>query len=120
MWTAFDYLYRDAGNFKAFGTVALQGRVSCGDQLAIRKRLESGEFFIAEQIGIPPLYEALYKWSKGPTATDHCWHEFVGFRECTCPPEGAGFSMPAQQFVDRFTAVTTWDGSLSPHFSIAT
>lgn len=118
MWTAFDYLYRDAGNFKAYGTIVLQGRVSDDDQLAFRKRLESSQFFVAEQLGVPPLYETLYQWSDGPTKADHCWHEFVEFRECVDLPEDAESVVPAQEFVDRFKAVSSWDGSLSPHFAI--
>lgn len=31
MWTAFDYMYRDAGNFKAFGAVVLDGELDEGD-----------------------------------------------------------------------------------------
>ena len=27
MWVAFDYMYRDAGNFKAFATVNIEGRL---------------------------------------------------------------------------------------------
>ena len=55
MWTAFEYQYRDADNFKAFGTVILDGAVSEADESVVRAHLNSGEFFIAEQIGVPPL-----------------------------------------------------------------
>lgn len=66
MWIAFDYMYRDAGNFKAFGTVVLKGSMSQADQVMVRSRLSDGEFFIAEQVGVPPLYRELYRWSGAP------------------------------------------------------
>jgi len=115
MWTAFDYMYRDAGNFKAFGTVMLEGGVSSADQKLIRCHLESGEFFIAEQVGVPPLYGELCKWSDGPTSDDHCWHEFVGVRLSNEPQDGTQ-SVSAREFVARFSAVEDWNECLSPQF----
>ena len=32
MWTLFKYLYRDAGNFKAFGSLALEGPLTADEQ----------------------------------------------------------------------------------------
>ncbi|HET7577464.1 MAG TPA: hypothetical protein VFK19_13015 [Sphingomicrobium sp.] len=117
MWTAFDYMYRDAGNFKAFGTVILEGELRAPDREIIHSRLESDEFFIAEQVGVPPLYHELYRWSDGPTKEDHCWHEFVGFREIADHAEGRAASTTAE-FVDRFAAVKDWNETLSPHVAI--
>jgi hypothetical protein len=118
MWTAFEYMYRDAGNFKAFGTVTLEGAISTRDQRLICCCLADGEFFIAEQVGVPPLYEHLYEWSGGPTQSDHCWHEFVGFRELAIL-EDPTCTTRADEFVSRFVNLQTWDESLSPHFSLA-
>jgi hypothetical protein len=116
MWTAFDYMYRDAGNFKAFGSVLLKGSVSEADQAMVESRLSGGEFFIAEQIGVPPLYAELYRWSEGPTESDHCWHEFAGFRELTEPPTDTSAALRATDFVARFAALNAWNEDLSPHF----
>lgn len=115
IWTMFEYLYRDAGNFKAFGSLALEGRIYDADSESIIAKLDGGEFFIAEQIGVPPLYEQLYQWSDGPTASDHCWHEFVGFREIDDPehyPNGGS----AREFAGRLSSLNGWDLSLSPHY----
>lgn len=117
-WTLFEYLYRDAGNFKAFGCVALEGRIDPADEQAIRAELDSGEYFIAEQIGVPPLYEELYQWSGGPTASDHWWHELVRFRESASPTRGCTKGGNAADFVRRFTSLNHWDISLSPHFDV--
>ena len=67
MWTAFDYMYRDAVNFKAFGTAILDGHLQPEDKQLIRQRFSSGEFFIAEQVGIPSLYRQLYGVVDPPT-----------------------------------------------------
>jgi len=117
MWTGFDYVYRDAGNFKAFGTVLLRGAVTKIDEDLVRRSLDSGEYFIAEQVGVPPLYDQLYQWSSGPTESDHCWHEFVGFREINTPPIMPTFNIvSARQFISRFAAIDNWDLGQSPHF----
>ena len=117
MWTAFDYVYRDAGNFKAFGTVILKGRLGAADRELIRSRLSSREFFIAEQVGVSPLYNELYHWSGGRTDSDHCWHEFLSFREAA-PTDKDSKVITSAEFVRRFAAVKCWDETLSPHFAI--
>ena len=118
MWTSFDYMYRDAGNFKAFGSVTLRGDLGDADRQEIRGRLDQGEYFIAEQVGVPPLYEELYQWSNGPTRSDHCWHEFIGFRELHSAPTKRVHTAEAKAFVARFRSVSEWDGSLSPNFEL--
>ena len=59
----FDYMYRDAANYKAYGPPLLKGEVTEEDQRRLKSKLESGEFFIAEQIGIPALYGELWSLS---------------------------------------------------------
>jgi hypothetical protein len=115
-WTIFEYLYRDAGNFKAFGSIALEGRINNADREAIRAKFDGGGLFIAEQIGVPPLYEHLYQWSDGPTTSDHCWHEFIGFRE-SGDPEHCAIG-DAKDFAMRVKLMNEWNLSLSPHFSL--
>ena len=118
MRTTFEYLYRDAGNFKAFGALVFDGLLAPQDELLIRSKLESGEFFIAEQVGVPSLYGQLYQWSAGPIEADHCWHEIVGFKKVDDTNEGSESAGTVAELVARFTAVTRWDGALSPHFAI--
>lgn len=116
-WTLFEYRYRDAGNFKSNGAVALEGEVSAQEIEAATAALQDGELFIAEQIGVPPLYGPLYRWSDGATADDHCWHEFVAFSpvaENRMGPDVPRFGS-VQAFVERLTAVQAWRCELSPH-----
>lgn len=76
-----EYMYRDASNFKAWGSVLLKGRATNAQISAIQSAMDSGVYFIAEQVGLPALQTELFKYSNGRTRDDHTWHEFVCIRE---------------------------------------
>jgi hypothetical protein len=120
MWTLFNYLYRDVGNYKAFGCIALEGALLYSDRNAIVAKFEGGDLFVAEQIGVPVLYEQLYRWTNGPTMDDHCWHEFDGFEEIetTALPHDAAVWGRTADFVTKIVSVMSWRGELSPHYHI--
>jgi len=80
-FTLFEYLYRDGGNNKVHGAVLLEGKAGVEDENLFRRFLNGGEWFIAEQVGVPVLYEQLWRHSNGPTEEDHDFHEFFGFRK---------------------------------------
>jgi hypothetical protein len=82
-YTVFEYLYRDAGNYKAWGSLLLSGAVSPEVEATFRDYLDSREFFVAEQVGIPPLNRNLWELSDGPIGDDHGFHEFHRFRPAT-------------------------------------
>jgi len=70
----FNYLYRDAGNYKEFGETIFTNQDSKSLQeieLAIRKNLIEGEFFIPEKWNIPRLTFDSYS-----PELDHDYHEF--------------------------------------------
>ena len=70
----FNYLYRDAGNYKQFSDVVFTNKGSKSLQeieLAIRKNLIEGEFFIPEKWNIPRLSFENYS-----PELDHDYHEF--------------------------------------------
>ncbi len=52
-FTLFEYMYRDAGNFKTTGRLLLSGQDPQAEG-AIRRCLDWGDQFVAEQIGVPP------------------------------------------------------------------
>lgn len=79
----FEYLYRDAGNYKSHGELLLEGSLQDDDIAEIRESLESEEYFIPEKVGIPELRSDLYEFSDGPTDDDHVFHEFVALRAAT-------------------------------------
>lgn len=116
-YTLFRYLYRDGGNFKAFGSIAFDGALSAEQLVEARACFGGDGLFIAEQLGIPPLYTQLYPYSGGPIAMDHCWHEFLDIR-VVAAAGGAPGTRPggaAPEFLGRLLAVQEWQCELSPH-----
>lgn len=114
----FEYLYRDASNYKAWGEILLSGVPSQNDIAALRACLESDIYFVAEQVSIPALYQELWEFG-GPNCDDHALHEFVALRAAS---EDERKSLPLfgalSSLLKTFQAVTTWDYSLSPNFDI--
>lgn len=72
----FEYLYRDAGNWKTHGVLLLEG--NCDGVLpALVSCLEWNNQFVAEQVGIPPLQKQHFiECGEGPSDLDHAFHEF--------------------------------------------
>ena len=114
----FDYMYRDASNYKACGALLLTGGVTEEGHKRLVSKLEGGEFFIAEQIGIPALYEELWVFSDRPTEDDHVWHTCNLFRapieeEANLPVWGS-----VSELIKRFEKISAWNEELSPHWDI--
>ena len=72
----FNYLYRDAGNYKCWGSVVFANPDKMTVQ-KIEKRLKTSlfqrELFIASQIAVPQVF--LYA-ENNAKQDDHCFHEF--------------------------------------------
>jgi hypothetical protein len=69
----FNYLYRDAGNYKQFGCVIFANPNNLTVDLIkseIYSKLIDGEFFIASELNIPSLF------FENTNDLDHIWHEF--------------------------------------------
>jgi hypothetical protein len=115
--TIFRYLYRDAGNYKSHGSVLLHGELSIEECAKIEAKMESGEFFIAEQIGVRTLYEGLYGFSNGITEQDHVWHCFEGFQESDAGDETLDLEHwgTVNEFKEMFLGITEWNLQLSKH-----
>lgn len=119
MMTLFEYLYRDAGNFKAFGSVALEGALSEEELERVGALLDGDGLFIAEQINVPVLYQQLYQWSGGATRSDHCWHEFLRVtvvEDGEVSPKAHRWGS-ADRFLKMLASVRRWEEERSPHFS---
>lgn len=118
-YSVFEYLYRDAGNYKAFGQVMLTGVHTEEDIQAIRDACESGEYFIAEQIHIPALYGELYEYGGGPTVDDHVFHEALLLRDVLAEdPPTAPWGSVAELVASFRDTDGKWDYTLSPHWEI--
>lgn len=116
-YLVFDYLYRDASNYKAFGELWLIGSLSQLERNALVGSLESDEFFVAEQVGVPPLCEELYKMTGGRSQDDHAWHTFVGFRGELDVPSGVAIWGKATDLLAAIVATKKdWKPQLSSNF----
>src|SRR3546814_21189987 len=79
-FTVFEYMYRDAGNFKTEGRLLLSG-MDPEAEAVIRGCLEWGDQFVAEQVGVPALCEDHWdSVGEDPSDLDHAYHEFVCLR----------------------------------------
>lgn len=75
----FNYLYRDAGNYKQHGSIVFARETNAELNViekAIRSKLIDGEFFVASEWGVPELHSFPYD-----AELDHAWHEFVSVEE---------------------------------------
>lgn len=118
--SVFEYLYRDAGNYKTHGSVLLAGRASPVDAAMIRASLDD-VCFVAEQVGIAPLQPRhLRDCAAEMGALDHGFHEFTGLRAAAAADADADadaetMQMTVTDLVQRFRAAAgRWDPGLSP------
>lgn len=100
-YTVFEYLYRDASNYKAHGRLWLEGALSTEDRTRFLTLLEDNAFFIAEQVGIPALQVRQFG------VDDHVWHEFAGFKPQAALPRGEAVHGSCREFIGRFEAVAS-------------
>ena len=112
----FEYMYRDGGNFKTYGRLLLDGWDEHADA-KIRLCLESGELFVAEQVGVPSLCREHWESvGDGPSELDHAYHEFV----CLRPPGSDDRDLRVWGRLDHLmsrmeAAARRWDVRLSPN-----
>jgi hypothetical protein len=71
----FNYLYRDASNYKSWGGVVVRTEQS----LAFVEKISCewrGRYFCAERLGVKDLRAELWRWTAGlPNEDDHDLHE---------------------------------------------
>lgn len=104
-YTVFEYMYRDAANYKVFGSLWLDGEFPDEDKERFASLLEMDEFFIAEQVAIPALQPLLGSASDLNT-DDHVWHSFVRFRPEGCLPRDQKLHETWNVFIRRFDEVS--------------
>ncbi len=116
MATIFEYQYRDGSNYKSHGEILLSGDITASQREEALDCLESSEFFVAEQLGIPSLYHGVWAYGGGPTHDDHAYHEFVDVRVVS-DVEVCGFDIwgSVEQLLIRLqNARGRWRCDLSP------
>lgn len=113
----FEYMYRDAGNWKTHGALLLAGDAE-GIWESLRQCLESDHLFVAEQVGVPSLCDRHFaECGEGPSNLDHAYHEFVELRVAS-DEEVAGLPLAgslAGLFERMRAAAGRWDVTLSPN-----
>ena len=114
----FEYYYRDASNYKSWGYLLLCGAVTSAEIEILRSQFDAGCYFIAEQLGIPPLYSELWAFSDGPTADDHVWHTFHALRPATEQDMEASIFCSLEDLTQIVKSIKNWDGTLSLHWEI--
>lgn len=117
----FEYLYRDAGNFKVGGELLLSGELDDVDVVLLQSKFDSGEYFIAEQIDVPTLYEILWRECECEPSEelDHVWHEFGAVRLAT--PEDLQRLKPwgeAKDFLATVARIQTWKPEMSKNWEL--
>lgn len=117
--SVFTYLYRDASNYKAWNDLLLVGHLTEEETQLMRRKFESSEFFIAEQLGVPTLYESLWASCRceGPTGRDHVWHEFHEIRVATSDDiRNLDLWGDAKELAKRIAGVASWNEKLSSNW----
>ncbi|SHN25745.1 hypothetical protein [Mucilaginibacter sp. OK098] len=72
----FNYLYRDSANYKKYGAVifANPDNIELSErETLIRSKLIDGQWFYADEWGLPELFGGTFDYRIDPT-----WHEFEG------------------------------------------
>ncbi len=117
-YCVFEYMYRDGANYKAWGSLLLTGEPTQEDISELKECLDSGEYFVAEQVGVPPVYKELWDLSGGTTSDDHALHEFVALRAANDEEKKMALFGELSNLLESFQAVTKWDYLLSPDYSL--
>jgi hypothetical protein len=116
-YCVFEYMYRDAGNWKTHGALLLSGDAN-GIRESLEECFEWGGLFVAEQVSISSLCsEHFFACSDGPSELDHAYHEFVDVRPAT-DEEVARMSVASslKDLVQRMRAAAGhWNVMLSPN-----
>lgn len=116
-FSVFEYMYRDAGNWKTHGFVLLTGFDESADARVL-KSLDPGKTFVAEQVSIPALCRKHWKdYGDGPSDMDHAFHEFVCIRLATIDDrQSLRVETTLVSLLERFSSSAgRWDVRLSPN-----
>jgi hypothetical protein len=99
--TAFNYIYRDASNYKNSGGVIFAGAMTPEQLVRLERSLDEGRYFIASQLSVPAVFlwsaSAHYDLDSAAAVAampgeymigedDHCWHEFTTATEVDQEP----------------------------------
>lgn len=114
-FSMFEYLYRDASNFKQFCGILVTGTATQQEISAIESTLFEGMHFIPEMVGLASLQHRFSDISIVPAIDDHEWHEVCGFEIATDEDiQQNDIVCSITELVGAFCAVRKWDPAFSP------
>lgn len=87
MAVRFEYMYRDASNYKEHAEAIFAGNLVGSDGERLRAVAEDGENFVASQVGLEPLQPRMISF---PSPDDHGYSELPEDYEPEEAPEEAG------------------------------
>ncbi|MEO8959646.1 MAG: hypothetical protein ABI304_11930 [Rudaea sp.] len=113
----FEYMYRDASNWKTYGEIMFSGGCTQGLHDELAACCEGNELFVAEQVDVRPLQPAHHIKYGGPSELDHAFHEFKGIRAATADDINRITLMgDLSDFVRRMhISKGRWNCALSPY-----
>jgi hypothetical protein len=108
MFTELNYMYRDASNYKEGTTLYFEGAVTAEQRAAISAALDSGLYFIPDDVGLEELQSRLTSF---PSEDDHVWHELESLNVVKTLPADAVVEGPVEDMVETFRKVGPhgWD-----------
>ena len=112
----FEYLYRDAGNWKTYGEILLAGKFWPALRDELTACCEMDALFVAEQVHVEPLQPKHHVTYGEPSELDHAFHEFVDIRAATAGDIGRlPFAGQLNDLVmSMHAARDRWNCALSP------
>lgn len=117
-FSVFEYLYRDSGNYKSWWELLIRGCLTDDEIEKMREKFSAGEYFIAEQIGVPSVAEQLWGADGSPNESDHTWHEFSAVRDATDQDVNTLHVWgDAKTLLLKILSVKQWDETLSCNWS---
>ncbi len=99
----FEYLYRDAGNYKNWGSVVFSNPDHCSTRMLHQKvsdLLIDQQYFYADKVRIPDLH-----FSDNDSDLDHAWHEYDSF-SVTDEPLTDSDSRTVLEFINKIADTT--------------
>lgn len=97
MNTRFEYLYRDGGNWKRWGSVVFTGAPAPDLEDRFRRVCDWPDVFIAGQVRLPELFFTDYPVNED----DHCYHELWSVTATEDEADDA-HARTIEEFVEEF------------------
>ena len=109
MNTKIEYMYRDAGNHKAYREIVLTGVLTASELTEVKNKCawcDGDPKFIASEVGLPSPQRDMNKYGF-PTEDDHVWCELLSI-DLTKEPATKDVTLTAEQLRAAF-AKAKWN-----------